>query len=70
MVELKSALLFGVTMQFKMKMGPNSPGLIWFGLVSFGFVIVYVCLMEKEVFQYVDIIVTTLTQLQPQHNLT
>ena len=25
MVELKSALLFGVTMQFKMKMGPNSP---------------------------------------------
>ena len=25
MVELKSALLFGVTMQFKMKMGPNCP---------------------------------------------
>ena len=31
MAELKSALLFGVTMHFKMKMGPNGPGLIWFG---------------------------------------
>ena len=29
MVELKSALLFGVTMQFKMKMGQNSPGLFY-----------------------------------------
>ena len=38
MVELKSALLFGVTMQFKMKMGPNSPGLIWFGMVWLPFV--------------------------------
>ena len=51
MAELKSALLFGVTINFKMKMGPNGPGLIWFGLVSFGLVIVYICLMEKEPFQ-------------------
>ena len=35
MAELKSALLFGVTIHFKMKMGPNSPGSIWFGLVWF-----------------------------------
>ena len=36
MAELKPALLFGVTLHFKMKMGPKSPGLIWFGLVWFG----------------------------------
>ena len=31
MAELKSALLFGVTIYFEMKMGQNSPGLVWFG---------------------------------------
>ena len=38
MAELKSALLFGITIQFKMKMEPNCPGLIWFGLVWLGLV--------------------------------
>ena len=35
MAELKSALLFGVTIHFKMKMEAKSPGLIWFGLAWF-----------------------------------
>ena len=36
--ELKSALLFGVTIHFEMKMGQTSPGLVWFGIVWFGLV--------------------------------
>ena len=31
MAKLKSAFLFGVTIYFEMKMGQNSPGLVWFG---------------------------------------
>ena len=38
MAELKSALLFGVTIHFEMKMGQTSPGLVWFGIVWFGLV--------------------------------
>ena len=38
MAELESALLFGVTIHYKIKMGANTPGLVWFGLVSFGLV--------------------------------
>ena len=38
MDELKSALLFGVTKQFKIEMGANSPGLVSFGLVWLGLV--------------------------------
>ena len=34
MAELKSSLLFGVTIHFEMKMGQNSRGLVWFGLVG------------------------------------
>ena len=41
-------------------------GLIWFGLVG----MVQVCLIVEEIFQQENIIVTTPTQLQPQHNLT
>ena len=74
MAELKSALLFGVTIHFKMKMGANSPGLILFGLVWLGLVQVgwygLDLSYEKEIFQQENIIVTTPTQLQPQHNLT
>ena len=40
MAELKSALLFGVAMHFKMKMGPNGPGLVWFHLVWLWFIFV------------------------------
>ena len=74
MAELKSALLFGVTIHFKIEMGANSPGLIWFGLVWLGLVQVGLYGLdlsyEKEIFQQENIIVTTPTQLQPQHNLT
>ena len=38
MDELKSALLFGVTKQFKIEMGANSPGLVSFGLGWLGLV--------------------------------
>ena len=71
MAELKSALFFGVTIHFKIKMGANSPGLVWLGLVWFGLVgMVKICLMKKEISLQENIIVTTPTQLQPQHNLT
>ena len=69
MAELKSALLFGVTIHFKIEMEANSPGLVWLGLVQvglYGLDLSY----EKEIFQQENIIVTTPTQLQPQHNLT
>ena len=38
MAELYFAILFGVTMHSKMKIGANNHGLIWFGLVWFGLV--------------------------------
>ena len=38
MAELKSALLFGVTIHFKIQIGANSPGLVGFGLVWLGLV--------------------------------
>ena len=36
MAELESALLFGVTIHFKIKMGANPPGSVWFGFIWFG----------------------------------
>ena len=36
MAELESALLFGVTIHFKIKMGANTPGSVWFGFIWFG----------------------------------
>ena len=40
MAELKSALLFGVTKQFKIEIGANKSwfGFIWFGATWFGLV--------------------------------
>ena len=36
MAELRSALLFGVSTHFKIKMGANTPGSVWFGFIWFG----------------------------------
>ena len=63
MAELKSALLFGVTIHFKIEMGANSPGLVWLGLVQVGWYGLDLS-YEKEIFQQENIIVTTPTQLQ------